>query len=47
MSNNKFLEGVEYSRVPAHNMVKLSRKTFKYLGQLIATSVVHGGLGPQ
>ena len=47
MSNNTFLEGTEYSRVPAHNMVELSRKTFKYLGQMIATSVVHGGPGPQ
>ena len=47
MSNNTFLEGTEYSHVPAHNMVELSRKTFKYLGQMIATSVVHGGPGPQ
>ena len=47
MSNNTFFEGTEDSRVPANNMVELSTKTFKYLRQMIATSIVHGSPGPQ
>ena len=41
MRNNK---GPENCRIPVHNMEK---RTFKYIGQMMAVSAVQGGPGPQ
>ena len=47
MTNNSLFEGSSDSRVPAHNMVALEQHKFKFIGQMIAVSIVHGGPGPQ
>ena len=45
-TNNSLFEGPGDSRVPAHNMLALKQHHFKYVGQIMAVSIVHGGPGP-
>ena len=45
--NNSLLCGDEASQFPVHNMLELSKKTYFYIGAMIATSLVHGGSAPQ
>ena len=47
MRNNNLFEGPDNCRIPVHNMAELEKRTFKYIGQMIAVSVVQGGPGPQ
>ena len=39
--------GAFNSRVPRHNLVELEKKTYFYIGAIIALSLIHGGPGPQ
>ena len=38
--------GAFNSRVPRHNLVELKKKTYFYIGAIIALSLIHGGPGP-
>ena len=44
-SNNSLFRGSEISRVPNHNIIELSKKTYFYIGCMFAASIVHGGPG--
>ena len=33
--------------IPRHNLVELEKKTYFYIGAIIALSLIHGGPGPQ
>ena len=44
--NNTLFCGDETARVPNHNMVELSKKTYEYVGSMLAVSIVHGGPAP-
>ena len=39
--------GAFNSRVPRHNLVELEKRTYFYIGAIIALSLIHGGPGPQ
>lgn len=45
--NNSLFCGGETSRIPQHNMFELSKRTYYYIGLMIATSLVHGGPDPK
>ena len=45
--NNALLCGKVYSRLPTHNMIELSRKTYMHVGIMIAASIIHGGPAPK
>ena len=48
LSQNEMLFcGPTTSRVPRHNLVELERRTYFYIGVIIALSLIHGGPGPQ
>ncbi|XP_019862007.1 PREDICTED: G2/M phase-specific E3 ubiquitin-protein ligase-like [Amphimedon queenslandica] len=47
VSNNSLFQGPEDSRSPAHNVIELKKSTYKFLGEIFALSIVHGGPGPQ
>ena len=44
-NNNTLFEGSE-GRVPRPNVFELEKKTYLYIGQMIATSLLHGGPAP-
>ena len=44
--NNTLFCGDETARVPNHNMVELAKKTYEYVGSMLAVSIVHGGPAP-
>lgn len=46
VSNNSLFQGPEDSRSPAHNVIELKKGTYKFLGEIFALSIVHGGPGP-
>ena len=46
LSNNTLFHGSATARVPTHNMVHLSKKTYYYVRQMFAISLVHGGPAP-
>ena len=39
--------GDDASRFPVHNMLEISKKTYFYIGVMIATSLIHGGPAPK
>lgn len=44
--NNSLFTGELKSRVPAHNMLELSKKTYQHVGSILALSLVYGGPAP-
>ena len=44
--NNNLFCGDEASRVPRLNMTELEKKTYYYVGMMLALSLVHGGPAP-
>ena len=44
--NNSLFCGVETARAPLHNVIALSKKTFKYVGCMLAASLINGGPAP-
>lgn len=44
--NNMLFCGNNTSRVPNHNMVELSKKTYENVGSIFAASIIHGGPAP-
>ncbi len=45
-TNNYLFGGREECRVPAANLAELGKNTYKYVGEMIAVSLVHGGPAP-
>ena len=45
--NDMIFCGPAELRMPRHSVVELQKKTFYYVGVIIALSVVHGGPAPQ
>ena len=45
--NNMVFCGPPTSRVPRHNIVELDKRTYFYIGVIIALSIIHGGPAPQ
>ncbi len=45
--NNSLFCGEYSSRVPCHNMLELSKKTYKCVGIMLAASIIHGGPAPR
>ena len=45
--NNTLFCGKAMTRVPKHNMVELSKQTYKCIGSILAASIVHGGPAPK
>lgn len=45
-SSNTLFCGPNESRMPQHNVTELKKKTFYYVGVIIALSLIHGGPGP-
>ena len=45
--NNHLFCGDETSRVPMHNMMELGKRTYYYVGMMLALSLVHGGPSPK
>ena len=45
-SNSMLFCGEETARVPRHNVLELSKQTFRYVGQIIAASLLNGGPSP-
>ncbi len=46
ISNNSLFEGHMESRFLRHNIIELKKKTYFYIGQVLALSLVHGGPTP-
>ena len=46
-NNNSLFCGSETKRVPRHNLVELEKKSYYYIGAIIALSLAHGGPAPQ
>lgn len=44
--NNSLFVGPQSKRAPAHSVVEVDRKTFYYVGVVLAASIVHGGPAP-
>ena len=44
--NNSLFTGDLKFRVPAHNMLELSKKTYRHVGSILALSIVYGGPAP-
>ena len=44
--NNSLFCGVKTARAPLHNVIALSKKTFKYVGCMLAASLINGGPAP-
>lgn len=44
--NNSLFVGDETSRAPAHNIAEVDRKTYYFVGVILAMSIVHGGPAP-
>lgn len=45
--NNSFLCGSLTARVPRHSVTELDRRSFYYIGVMLALSLIHGGPAPQ
>ena len=45
-SHNDVFRGNDYSCVPCPNLRALQQKTYKYIGQMIAVALIHGGPVP-
>ncbi|XP_065908980.1 G2/M phase-specific E3 ubiquitin-protein ligase-like [Dysidea avara] len=45
-NNNMLFCGEETARVPIHNILELSKQTFRYVGQIIGSSLLNGGPSP-
>ena len=45
--NNSLFCGLTTARSPRHNVMELEKKTFYFVGVIIALSLVHGGPEPQ
>ena len=45
-SNNSLFSGADEHRVPAQNMSAFEKQTYRYIGQMIAVSLIHGGPAP-
>ena len=45
--NNTLFCGKAIARIPKHNMVELSKQTYKYIGSILAASIIHGGPAPR
>ena len=45
-SNSMLFCGEETARIPMHNVLELSKQTFRYVGQIIAASLLNGGPSP-
>ena len=45
--NNILFCGKAMARIPKHNMVELSKQTYKCIGAILAVSTVHGGPAPE
>ena len=45
--NNTLFCGKVMARIPKHNMVELSKQTYKCIGAILAASIVHGGPAPK
>ncbi len=46
LHNDSLFCGPDDNRVPRHNLVELEKKTFYYVGALIALSLIYGGPAP-
>ena len=44
--NNSLLCGSETKRVPQHNMHELGKRTYYFIGMMIAASLIHSGPAP-
>ena len=44
--NNELFQGNEKASVPVHNVVALTKQTFKYIGCMFGASLVNGGPAP-
>ena len=44
--NNNLFCGNESSRVPTHNMSELMKRTYYFVGMMLALSLLHGGPAP-
>ncbi len=44
--NNSLFCGSDTAKCPRHNLVELERKTYYYVGVIIALSLIHGGPAP-
>ena len=47
LSNNTLFNGSATARMPSHNTVELTKKTYFNVGQIMALSIVHGGPAPK
>ena len=45
-TNNCLFHGEEDCRVPAPNVTALEKRTYQYVGEMIAVSFIHGGPSP-
>lgn len=45
--NNSLFCGEMSSRIPTHNVLELTKNTYKYVGIMIVSSIVHGGPAPR
>lgn len=44
--NNSLFVGPQFKRTPAHSVVEVDRKTFYYVGVILAALIVYGGSAP-
>ena len=45
-SNNSLWRSEEYHRLPSPHLTSLEQQTYKYIGQMISVSQIHGGPSP-
>lgn len=45
-NHNDLFRGKDYNRLPCPNVFALQKDTYKYVGQMIAVSLIHGGPAP-
>ena len=45
-SNHHLFAGDEANRVPRHNIMELEKRSYFYVGVVLAMSIVHGGPAP-
>lgn len=44
--NHLLFAGEEGNRVPTHNILELEKRSYFYVGEILAVSIVHGGPAP-
>lgn len=44
--NNTLFQGDEKARIPVHNVLALSKQTYKHVGSMIGASLINGGPAP-